>query len=132
MLETAPLSGIQVLIVDDDLDTREFLSFLLVENGAIVTTAASASQALQALKQSHFDVLLSDIGMADMDGYALMRQIKEGGEQPNASIWAIALTAYAGESDQQQARSAGFHQHLAKPIDSDQLITLVTELIRPS
>ena len=130
-LESAPLSDIQVLIVEDDFDTCEFLSLLLAD-AAVVTTAASASQALQALERNYFDVLLSDIGMAEMDGYMLMRHIREGSQQHNASIRAIALTAYVGEFDQQQAQAAGFQQHLAKPIDSEQLITVITDLIHPS
>lgn len=124
-----PLANRQVLVVDDDLDTREFLALLLAENGASVTVSTCASQALQALEHNRFDVLLSDIGMAEIDGYRLLRTLRSQTHWPNFSIPAVAITAYASELDQAQALAAGFQHHLAKPVDSSQLIALVTALI---
>lgn len=125
-LPTLPLSDIRVLIVDDDEDARDFLSFLLEQSGAIVTTAATATEALQALEQSRPNILLSDIGMPEMDGYDLIRAIRAS-EQGN-DLPAIAITAHAGELNQQSAIAAGFQHHIAKPINSDQLILAISEL----
>lgn len=123
------LNGLQVLVVDDERDSREFIAFLLEHYGAIVTEADSASKALINLGQAKFDLLISDIGMPDRDGYDLIRQIREQSSVQGGNISAIALTAYAGESDQQQALLSGFQHHLAKPIDSEALLSIVSEFI---
>ncbi|MBD2095945.1 response regulator [Trichocoleus sp. FACHB-591] len=125
----APLNNIQILLVDDDTDTREFQAFLLEQNGAKVTAVASGVEALQALEQFIPDVIVSDIGMPEMNGYMLMQQLRalppnQGGQTP-----AIALTAYAGELNHQQALQVGFQQHLAKPIEPDKLIKAITTLV---
>jgi PAS domain S-box-containing protein len=120
-----PLNGIRVLAVDDDADSLEFIAFLLESSGVIVTTCNSAALALQRLEQDRFDALLSDIGMPGMDGYELIQKVRARGNQ----VPAIALTAYAGEGNQQQAIAAGFQSHLAKPLDPDQVITVVSELV---
>ncbi|MFN6460404.1 MAG: response regulator [Nostoc sp. DedVER02] len=127
----SPLVGLQVLIVDDNADTREFFSFVLEESGAIVTTVASGDEALQALVQSKPDILLSDIGMPEMNGYMLMEQVRTleaqlGGKK----IPAIALTAYAGEINQQQAIRAGFQQHIVKPVSPEELLMAISNLVR--
>jgi CheY-like chemotaxis protein len=126
-LPVSPLAGIRTLIVDDDVDARDFLSFLLEDSGAIVTIATTAAEALEALELSMPDVLLSDIGMPGMDGYALIRAIRarEGGQ----NLPAIATTAYAGELNQQSAIAAGFQQYISKPIDSDLLILTISKLL---
>lgn len=126
---TSPLTNIRTLIVDDDTDSRNFLAFLLEDSGAIVTVAACGTEALQALERSRFDVLLSDIGMPSMDGYTLIQIIRSKTDQPYSQIPAIALTAYVGEGDRQQAISSGFQYHVAKPINSSGLITLITQLV---
>ena len=126
--EPVALASIQVLIVDDDVDTREFLAFLLQESGATVTAAASGVEALQHIKQATPDVLLSDIGMPEMDGYQLMRTVRSLEQGQN--LPAIALTAYAGEINQQQAIAAGFQHHVAKPINPDTVIALIVELVQ--
>jgi PAS domain S-box-containing protein len=125
-LPTLPLAGIRVLIVDDDTDALDFLSFLLEQSGAIVTTATTAAEALQALERSQPDILLSDIGMPKMDGYDLIRAIRAS--EQGQDLPAIAITAYAGELNQQSVMSAGFQRHIAKPIDSDQVILVIREL----
>jgi signal transduction histidine kinase len=120
--ETLPLTNIRVLVVDDEADSRDFLAFVLEQAGAEVTAAASASEALQALTQSKPDILLSDIGMPEMDGYMLMRQVRVLESEQENKIPAIALTAYAGEMNQQQALAAGFQRHIAKPVAPETLV----------
>ncbi|MBD2259449.1 response regulator [Pseudanabaena sp. FACHB-2040] len=126
----APLAGRQLLVVDDEIDSREFVVFLLEQAGAEVRSAANAGEALAALRQTPPDVLVSDIGMPDLDGYMLIRQVRalqpeQGGQTP-----AVALTAYAGEFDQQQAIRAGFQLHVSKPVEPDALVKAVCSLIK--
>ncbi|HEY9764496.1 MAG TPA: PAS domain S-box protein [Trichocoleus sp.] len=123
------LSGIQVLVVDDDADMRELASFVLMQAGAEVRTAASAAQALMLLKQAIPDLLLSDIGMPEMDGYALIRHIRRRTPEQGGSLPAIALSAYAGEINQQQALAAGFQMHLSKPIEPESLVKAIASLV---
>jgi CheY-like chemotaxis protein len=120
------LSGLRILVVDDEPDSRDIVVFVLEQAGAIVTSVVSAITALQQLERDIFDVVISDIGMPEMDGYQLMQQIRllEQGQH----VPAIALTAHAGEYDRQQAIRAGFQQHLAKPIDPEELIQVIITL----
>jgi CheY-like chemotaxis protein len=127
-MEDAPsLTGIRILLVDDDADTRDLVTFSLREAGANVTSVVSAFEALNVISDVMPDVLVSDIGMPGMDGYALIQQIRTGLEIC-ADTPAIALTAYAGEINQQQALEAGFQLHLAKPIEPDHLIKAIATL----
>jgi PAS domain S-box-containing protein len=123
------LDGLQVLFVEDDRDSRELISFLLRQHGADVTEVESASQGLTHLKHTTFDLLISDIGLPDMDGYALVRQIRANALDQGREIPAIALTAYAGEIDHQQALAAGFQQHITKPIEPDTLMQTIWALV---
>jgi CheY-like chemotaxis protein len=125
-VDRAPLTGIRALIVDDDSDSREFVAFLLQESGAVVRAAASASEALQSLKQALPDILLSDIGMPGMDGYTLIATVRS--LQQYETLPAIALTAYASDNDKQRAIAAGFQNHIPKPIDPTQLIAAILQL----
>ncbi len=122
------LSGVRVLVVDDEIDSREFIAFVLEQAGASVTTAATASEALAAVTQSQLDVILSDIGLPDTNGYELMQQIRAFSPAQGGDVLAIALTAYAGETNQQQAFSAGFQAHLSKPVDPDHLVAAISAL----
>jgi PAS domain S-box-containing protein len=124
------LKGVQVLVVDDDTDTREFVVFLLQQAQASVIFADSAGSALAALMRSKPDVLLSDIGMPDMDGYMLMQQVRALPPEQGGEIPAIALTAYAGDFNQQQALDAGFQRHIAKPVEPEELIGAIVNLVR--
>ncbi|QIR35340.1 response regulator [Tolypothrix sp. PCC 7910] len=125
-----PLAGIRTLVVDDNADTRELLVFLLQQNGAIVRAMASATTALQELEQFQPDILLSDIGMPEIDGYTFIRHIRNlQAKQQKPLIPAIALTAYAGETDKEQAVNAGFQRHIAKPIDPNGVIAIMLELV---
>jgi PAS domain S-box-containing protein len=122
------LQGIEILVVDDDVDTREFVAFLLEQYGAQVTAVGSAKEALVALTQSLPDVLLSDIGMPEMDGYMLMQQVRTLPTEQGGQIPAIALTAYAGEMNYQQALSAGFQRHMSKPVEPAELVDAIASL----
>jgi len=124
------LEGMQILLVDDDADSRDFVSFVLVEEGAKVITAASGFEALQILPKVPLDILISDIGMPEMDGYMLLREIRSLPSEYNSNIPAIAVTAYAAELDQEQALSAGFKTHVTKPVDPDELVAIVLQVIK--
>lgn len=124
------LNGINILVVDDEADTREFLAFLLEQHGAKLTVVGSASQALVALVQFKPDVLLSDIGMPEMDGYALIEQVRQLSPEFGGQIPAIAVTAYAGEINYQQAMKAGFQHHISKPIEPEALVRVIRECLR--
>jgi PAS domain S-box-containing protein len=123
------LNGVKVLLVDDEHDTRELIAFILKQSGAIVTQAASAREALQVLPQFQPNLLLSDIGMPEVDGYMLMRQIRAMSPEQGGTIPAIALTAYASEADYQQAIAAGFGQHITKPVEPAKLLRAIANLI---
>ncbi|BCL39246.1 PAS domain-containing protein [Nostoc sp. MS1] len=123
------LTGVQILLVDDQADVREYFSFALEQCGATVTTAASAIEALNILARSKPDVLLSDIGMPQIDGYMLLRQIRKWSPEQGGQIPAIALTAYAGEIDQNQALAAGFQKHIPKPADAVELAQAIAQLL---
>lgn len=123
------LGGIRILVVDDDTDAREFVGFVLEQAGATVQMAASATEALTALGQSKLDLLLSDIGMPDIDGYMLIRQVRSLPANQGGTIPAIALTAFAGEMNQQQALAAGFQMHLSKPVEPAHLVSMIASLV---
>jgi PAS domain S-box-containing protein len=124
------LHGIRVLVVDDEPDSREFVAFVLEQAGAAVMTATTASEALGLLQRWQLDVLLSDIGMPAMDGYMLLQQVRALPAEQGGQVPAIALTAYAGDFNQQQARQAGFQQHVSKPVEPEQLIQVIASLIK--
>jgi PAS domain S-box-containing protein len=130
--QSLPLSGLEILIVDDDADMRDFLPFMLEQYGATIIVAASASEALTALSQSQPNLMISDIGMPEMDGYTLMRHVRSLKPEQGGTIPAIALTAYAGEIDHQQAIASGFQQHISKPVDPEELVKAIGSLIRNS
>ncbi|WP_088889510.1 PAS domain S-box protein [Leptolyngbya ohadii] len=129
---THHLNNVSILIVDDEADMRELICFILEEQGATVRVAASAAQALQQISESLPDLVISDIGMPGMDGYALMRQVRTNLSEQEKMIPAIALTAYAGEVNEQQALSAGFQRHLAKPIEPEQLLKTIAQVMAES
>jgi len=126
------LKGLQVLVVDDEADIREWVSFVLKPYFVEVRVAASAKEALAVLDQSKPDVLISDIGMPDVDGYMLIRQVRNRLPEQGGKIPAIALTAYAKEYNQQQALAAGFQLHIPKPVEPEELVMAITRLARES
>ncbi|MBN3898013.1 MAG: PAS domain S-box protein [Nostoc sp. NOS(2021)] len=123
------LNGVKVLLVDDERDTRELIAFILEQSGAVVTQAASALEALRIMPEFQPNLLLSDIGMPEVDGYMLMRQIRAMLPELGGQIPAIALTAYAGEVDYQQAIAAGFGQHITKPVEPAKLLRAIANLM---
>ncbi|MDZ8104932.1 MAG: PAS domain S-box protein [Nostoc sp. DedQUE12a] len=125
------LQGIKILVVDDDNDTREFLTFLLKQYQANVTAVASAVEAIATFSEFKPDVLVSDIGMPEVDGYMLMRQVRALPPEQAGQIKAIALTAYAGEIDYQQAMLAGFQRHVPKPVEPEVLVKAIADLVQP-
>jgi PAS domain S-box-containing protein len=122
------LTDLRILVVDDERDSREFIEFVLQQTGAKVTSVTRASEALQAIEQSVPDLIVSDIGMPDMDGYSLMKQVRA--RLPASRIPAVALTAYAGEFDRAAAIAAGFQQHIPKPVDPQRLVSTIHTLIK--
>ena len=125
----ASLTGLRILVVDDESDSRDFVAFILEQQGADVIAFSSASEAMQELMRHQPDILLSDIGMPEMDGYALLQQVRNLSPAQGGTVPAIALTAYVSEVDQQQALAAGFQTHLSKPIDPEQLIRAIAQVL---
>jgi PAS domain S-box-containing protein len=120
-----PLDGMRVLVVDDELDTLDVLATVLREAGAEVRGERTAAAALDLVRTWTPDVLVSDIGMPEQDGYALIRQVRALAPEHGGRTPAVALTAYSRVDDQLQALAAGFQMHVAKPIDPRELIALV-------
>ena len=126
------LSGVRVLVVEDDADARELVERILEEHGADVVLVETAHEALDALGARPADVVVSDIGLPGMDGYELMRRIR-GGDVPGASaIPALALTAFARPEDRAAALESGFQEHAGKPVDACALASLVAGLAQRS
>jgi signal transduction histidine kinase/CheY-like chemotaxis protein len=123
------LQGIRVLVVDDDLDNRELITIMLKQYQAEVISVASAMEVSSVLKSFKPDILISDIGMPDIDGYTLLRSIRCLPPEQGGQIPAIAVTAYARPEDSQQALACGFQLHLSKPIDAHELVTAIAELV---
>jgi signal transduction histidine kinase/DNA-binding response OmpR family regulator len=122
------LSGLRVLVVDDEEDTRDLIMIMLTRCGAEVLTVATAAQALDELERWNPDVLISDIGMPVEDGYSLIRKVRAQESAQHNRIPAIALTAYASVQDRLRALSAGFQMHVAKPLEPSELIAVVANL----
>lgn len=123
------LNGLRVLVVDDDLDTRELFTFVLMEKGAEVSTAASAQEAWALMQVMPFDLLISDIGLPNIDGFKLLRQVRALAVAPNAQIPAMAITGFADEETRLKILAAGFQRALVKPTDLDQFVAIVVELV---
>ncbi len=129
-VNSLPLAGIQILVVDDDADSLDFVVFVLEQSGAEVIAVSSPFAALERLAQLKPDVLVSDISMPEMDGYTLIRQVRTWTVEQGGKIPAIALTAFARNYDQQQALKAGFQIHLPKPLDPEELVTAVVSILQ--
>ncbi len=124
------LEGVKVLVVDDEADSREFIAMVLKECQAEVTAVTSVPEALQMLTQWQPDVLISDIGMPGEDGYSLIRKVRSLPPEKGGNIPAAALTAYAGVEDRMRAIQSGFQLHLPKPIEPEELATVVASLVK--
>jgi len=125
---SAVLDGLQVLVVDDEPDSRELLTLMFEQDGAEMIEAASASEALEALERLKPDILISDIKLPDEDGYSLIHKVRNLNAEQGGQIPAIALTGYAGEENRDRALSAGFNRHLSKPFGLDELAEVVATL----
>jgi PAS domain S-box-containing protein len=122
------LAGLKVLVVDDQPDARELVKRVLEDSGAEVFPAATAAEALALLAAWRPDVLVSDIGMPEADGYELLRRIRALGVERGGKIPAIALTAFARSEDRTRALRAGFMVHVSKPVDPSELVATVASV----
>jgi CheY-like chemotaxis protein len=130
-LVTAPgLHGLRVLAVDDDRDSLDLLRSILELHGAAVTTAASAGEALEQLREAMPDVLLADIEMPGGDGLDLIRAVRGLGTEGGRRLPAVAVTAYGRVEDRVRILSAGFNSHLAKPVDPSELVAVIASVTR--
>ncbi len=111
------LTGLHVLVVDDDRDTRDVFRLALRMCGAIVSLARSATEALYLLQERTPDVLVSDISMPDHDGYWLVREVRELPDEAGGLVPAIAVTGHASEHNRRRALDAGFQGYVPKPVD---------------
>ena len=123
------LEGLRVLVVDDEVDTRQLVSTIVAESGAEVKACASAHEALETLRQWKPHVLMSDIGMPGEDGYSLIRQVRSLSPEHGGCIPAAAFTAYAREEDRKRILAAGYQMHVAKPFGSGELIAIIAGLV---
>ena len=133
--QTARLEGVRALVVDDEPGARELLTATLEQYGVLVTGVDSTSAALAALESQFgdeasepFDILISDIGMPDADGYELIQRVRAHANERMSRIRAIALTAYARTEDRLRALRAGFQMHVPKPVDEEELTTVIAAL----
>ena len=120
-------SGIEILVIDDEMDSLNILTLVFEQEGAEVKSAASAQEALDIFNSSTPDLIISDIGMPEVDGYTLITKIRalpQGEKLP-----AIALSAYAGEVDRQRSLEVGFQEHLNKPVDIYNLLDVTIGLL---
>jgi PAS domain S-box-containing protein len=128
-IELPSLSGVQALVVDDEQDARILICRLIEEQGGACTVAASGSEALKIVSEGQVNILISDIGMPDFDGYQLIRKIRANEDNAARNIPAIALTAYARADDRQRALLAGYQMHVAKPVEPRELIAGIASLL---
>jgi CheY-like chemotaxis protein len=122
------LEGLHVLLVEDNRDARELLCFVLEREGARVECVESAATALEAIASEPPDVLLSDVSMPGMSGYALMRRIRQLPPEAGGQVPAAAISAHASASSREQSLEAGFQAHVTKPLDPETLVTTVLSL----
>jgi len=123
------LDEVRVLVVDDEAETRDLLKIMLTSHGAEVITSASAGEALARLDNSKPDVLVSDIGMPVLDGYAFIKSVRAL-DSSQRDIPAIALTAYARAEDRMRALAAGFQMHVPKPVEASELVMVIASLTK--
>jgi CheY-like chemotaxis protein len=124
------LNGIQILVVDDDQDSLAFSREILETTGATVITADSGHEALEKLRRNRANVLIADLGMPTMDGFALIAQVRRSEDVGIREIPAAALTAFARSEDRVRALQRGFEVHLSKPIDPAELMAAAASLAR--
>jgi CheY-like chemotaxis protein len=123
------ISGVRVLVADDEPDARELTRVVLESSGGHVVAVASAGEALNALRQQSFDALVADIGMPGQDGYSLIRAIRTLPAGAGGSIPAVAVTAYTSVREREEALTAGFNAHMGKPVDPEQLVATIAAAV---
>jgi CheY-like chemotaxis protein len=123
------LRNVRILAVDDDNDTREMLRFILQQAGGEVTAVESVDEALESFQTSPPDVIVSDIGMPESNGYALISLIREQDEKMGRTTPAIALTAYTSPADEKTALASGFQRYIGKPFGPADLIESIRSLV---
>jgi PAS domain S-box-containing protein len=131
-IELPRLDGIAVLVVDDEPDGRALIARILEGRGARPTCASNAAEAVDCLRKERFDILLSDIGMPETDGYELIRKVRALDAARPGPLPAIAVTAYARPEDRQRSLLAGYQMHLAKPVEAREIVAAIAGLIRLS
>ncbi len=122
------LRGLRILVVEDEADTRDFLGRFLTAHGATVVMTGSAAEALERLPEAQWDLLISDIGLPEVNGYELLQRIRQTDAAAGGGIPAIAITAYARAEDRAQAFRAGYQEHLAKPIEPADLVAAIKRI----
>lgn len=128
-IQSSPvLAGLNILVVEDDDDIRFFITTVLEADGATIVAVPSAAAARKILPQLQPDVLISDIGMPDEDGYTLIRKIRALKPDMGGKVLAIALTAYSDSENRIRALEAGFQTHVSKPVDPGELVEIVANL----
>lgn len=127
---TGVLAGIRILVVEDERDSRELLGSILNDAGAAVTLSESAAEALATLAVESHTILVSDLGMPDVDGLSMIRELRSRPAEQGGTLPAVALTAYTRSADRSAALDAGFDAHLGKPVDSRELIAVISSLVK--
>jgi CheY-like chemotaxis protein len=127
---SARLNGVRILVVDDQEDARDLITSILEREGAVVSQADSVSGAMQVMAHLPFAVLVSDIGMPIEDGYELIRQVRSATSPQLREMPAVAVTAFCTPQDRTKACSAGFQEHLPKPVDATKVVEVVAALAR--
>jgi PAS domain S-box-containing protein len=122
------LNGVRILVVDDEADARDLIATVLMEAGAEVETARSAAEGFELFKQFRPDVLVSDVGMPEEDGFSFIRRVRALAPSEGSRVPALALTAFAREGDRSQALTAGFTAHVGKPVQPEVLASAVSNL----
>ncbi len=125
------LQGLRILLVEDDDDTRDVLTLGLELYGAVVTAVSTTGDALRVIGSCHPDVLVSDVGLPDEDGYGLIRRVRSLPAESGGRVPAVAVTAFTLGDDTRRALRAGFQSHLTKPVDTGVLIGAIASLAKP-
>jgi CheY-like chemotaxis protein len=125
------LSGVDVLVVDDDRDARELIKRILNDCGATVRIAGSAREALALIHEAQPRLLISDLGMPEVDGFELLAWVRRLPREWGGLLPAIALTAFARSEDRLRALEAGFSAHISKPVEPSELIATVASVVHP-
>jgi CheY-like chemotaxis protein len=124
----AEVEGLDVLVVDDEEDARELLSALLARCKMRITTAATVEEAIRSVQENRPDIIVSDIGMPEEDGYALIRKLRALAPEAGGGTPAVALTAFARTEERTKALVSGFNMHVPKPVEPSELLAVLASL----